>query len=646
MGLNTAVSWILYGAESADAAIVVHAPDTRILWSNAKAAQLLGIGMDRLSGMVASDPSFTLIGAEGSLLSLDEYPVVKALRDQARVEDQIVGVRRADGSETWGRVTAVPQLEEGELVAVVVTFVDITELRATQRDLERSQERLSLAIAGSQDALWIVDVQSRELWFSPRFETMMGLEPGRVQPNVKAWLDRVHPDDVPRLLEVIGAHLDSGDDFDIRYRLRHRAGHWVHVQARAKALRDASGRVRLAGTLTDISDRVRAEEDQRREDARIEATARLESLAVLAGGIAHDFNNLLVGILGAADLAQTVTDEPGAVERHLDTIARSAEQAAALTRQLMAYAGRAPTVLEVVELAKLEADLCRIVRGGLGQRAEFATDLAADTPVVEVDATQLRQVVLNLLVNATQSAPDGRVRIAVSTTRAQCSRGDLQAKHSAFGEPGLYGVVIVEDDGVGMDEATLLRAFEPYFTTKASGHGLGLAAVRGLIRTHRGFVDVRTAPGQGTRMEVGLPVSTSRARTGSGMPAAQDRPGESRLILLVEDQELVRRVVVRMLEAEGFRVVWREDGQRLLHLLAELQPELLILDVTLPGESGLTLHERLREDGHTLPVLLCSGHIDVPEQLVIDGDSATSFLAKPFRRDDLVAAITELTHAD
>jgi PAS domain S-box-containing protein len=643
--VNEATQWALYGAQASEAAIVVHGPDTAIRWCNDKAAQILGLTKNGLDGRLATDPSFRLFDADGVDLPVERYPVVLAIRRRAPIRDYIVGTTHSGSDRpTWGLVSAEPRFDdEGELLAVVVTFVDITELREAQQALQESEERYSAAVSGTSDGLWDVDLRRETAYYSPRFEALLGLPEGSLPTQPHAWLDFVHPEDLDEVRMALEDHLERHVPYDVQFRVRHRTGRWLHVRSRGRAARDGNGMpIRMSGTTTDITSQVEAEAERREVQRRLEVAARIESLSVLAGGVAHDFNNLLVGILGAADTARRLLRGQEPVRELLDIIAAAGTRAAELTRQLMAYAGRGSVSSEVVDVSTLVAELAKLVRGSLPSQARLELALIPQLPGVKVDATLLRQGVLNLIVNAGQAVAANAGCITLATRTETLTEADLDRVYQQSAEPGRFVVVTVEDDGIGMDATTQERVFEPFFTTKPEGHGLGLAALIGLVQSHQGFIRLRSAPGTGSRFDVGLPALD---RPAPAVPASveDDAPlGRGRWAVVVEDQPLVRQVVQVMLEREGFRVQALEGRTGLLSTLTDREPALLVLDLTLGWSSGALVLQQVREAYPRLPVLLYSGHIDAASILEREGDRPTAFLPKPFGMDALREALLQI----
>lgn len=395
-------------------------------------------------------------------------------------------------------------------------------------------------------------------------------------------------------------------------------------------------------TILDITRRKAEEEERRRIEAGMQQAQKLESLGVLAGGIAHDFNNLLVAIIGNAGLAMMELPEDLALHEVRECIAhvdRAARRAAELTRQLVAYSGRGQLQTESLDLGRLVGEMGALLEVSVPKQVSVRYALG-EGGVVEGDGSQLRQVVLNLITNAAE-ATEGEGRVEVRTGLRVVPEGELGwlASHRLQGRTYVY--LEVEDDGVGMDADTQGRMFDPFFTSKRAGRGLGLAAVLGIVRSHRGGIRVESEPGQGTRVTVLLPRADGPA-TEEPPPRLASGPMESRdqLVLVVDDEPSVREMAVRALERAGMRVRVATDGLEALAALDALGDEiaLVLLDLTMPRLDGVGTLERLRQIAPELPVILSSGY---HEQGIGEstGRAGVSFLPKPWGPTELLDAV-------
>ncbi len=378
-------------------------------------------------------------------------------------------------------------------------------------------------------------------------------------------------------------------------------------------------------------------EQQRRAEEQMRNAQKLESLGVLAGGIAHDFNNLLVGVLGNAGLALLELPQDAPARQAIRDIELSAQRAAELTRQMLAYSGRGSFRLEPVDLSAVVEAMTQLLRGVISKQAQLSLRLTRDLPAVVADATQLRQVVMNLITNASDALDDRMGTITLETGVIEADRQVLASTYLDEAlRAGQYVYIDVSDTGAGMDAATSARIFEPFFTTKFTGRGLGLSAVLGIVRGHRGAIALRSTPGGGTTFRVMLPASASVVPLSTRpLPLALAR-GSGR-VLLVDDEEAVRGVARRVLERCGFDVVEATSGEDALARYQE-QPEgvaAVVLDLTMPGLGGEATFRELRRLRPDLPVVLSSGY--VPDE----GSTLAGipFLAKPYRPTELVDAV-------
>jgi len=359
----------------------------------------------------------------------------------------------------------------------------------------------------------------------------------------------------------------------------------------------------------------------RKLETRIQTAQRAESVGVLAGGVAHDFNNLLVAMLGNADLA-LLELEPGTDARYaVESIRTAALRAAELTEKLLAVAGRRMSAATCVELRPLIDELLVLLRPTF--RADVHVDLAVagDAHAVKADPTQLRQVLLNLIANAREALKSGG-RISVRA-RALVHDGRPHDDDVLSAPAGEYVVIEVADDGAGMDDATRRRVFEPFFTTKQHGHGLGLAAVLGIVRGHGGAIRLRSAPGGGSSFQIFWPAAVRVRERGAH-------------VLVVDDEAMVREVVCRMLGEVGYVTCAADDGASALARVRAGEPiDAIVLDLTMPGMSGGEVLATLRRERPALPVIVCSGQ----DRDRADVEGAAAVLSKPFHFDELVAAI-------
>ena len=446
----------------------------------------------------------------------------------------------------------------------------------------------------------------------------------------------------------VGECLPAGPDDNVvtmheRARAGEPAGYEFRHDGRTWAARLERWEGGVIGLAVDVTERRRMEDERLR--ATLERTQRLETLGMLAGGIAHDFNNLLAAILGNASLASLRLPEGSPERADVDRVTLSAEAAANLTRQLLAYSGRGRFVVERVDISQVLAEVGEILRVSLSKKARLALDLAPNLPPCEVDTAQLRQVVLNLLTNANDALEDGPGTIRVSTGLQHADAAWFAGAWIDDHLPeGTYVRLEVSDSGCGMDPASMNRMFDPFFTTKPKGHGLGLAATLGIVRGHRGAIRVDSSPGNGTTITILLPpavgsVAAPTAGRGKASGARRDA-----LVLVVDDEEPIRQFVCGVLEKFGYRSLEAADGVEALEVFAARGAEIdaVLLDLTMPRLSGEETFRALRARGATMPVLLSSGYTEQDARSRVDAQGIAGFLQKPYRAATLVERLDEL----
>ncbi len=393
--------------------------------------------------------------------------------------------------------------------------------------------------------------------------------------------------------------------------------------------------------LREARERKRAEDERRRLEAKIQHAQKLESLGVLAGGIAHDFNNLLVGILGNADLALLKETPSSPRRKYLESIIDAAQRAADLSNQMLAFSGKGRFVTRVLDLRELVRDVVHLLEMPLSKQGRIRFELPEESLAVEADPTQIRQLLLNLITNAGDAVSENGGVITISGGTIECDRGYLSGSYLMEELPeGLYAYLDVADDGSGMSAETVEKIFDPFFTTKFAGRGLGLAAVLGIVRGHRGTVRVDSEPGRGTTFKMLLPASTRSSSPEASEPPAVKLAGRE-TILIVDDEEAVRTVAGRILDESGFTVVTAADGDEGIEVFRHQGDRiaLVLLDMTMPRLSGHETLKELRRIRETVTVILSSGYSEQVARDQFADQPISGFLQKPYSPNDLLARV-------
>jgi two-component system cell cycle sensor histidine kinase/response regulator CckA len=547
--------------------------------------------------------------------------------------------RRKDGSEFPVEISLSP-FSSGDQRLFLSAIRDITERKEAEAARRAAEQRLE-ELVNSVDALvWESDEQNggEVVFMSERADQLFGIEGAHLQRSPEFWLERVHPDDRERVTAARRAAVEALSNHDLEYRIVAADGQvrWVRDYA---VVEGENGRPKcVRGVMVDIT------EAKRLEDAMLQ-TQKLESLGVLAGGIAHDFNNMLVSILVNAQLAREDLPESSPAHAAVMNVETAVQRAADLANQVLAYSGGARFVVEKLNLNEMVREMVQLLETSVSRSARLEYDLGPGLPAVEGDATQLRQVLMNLVINASDAMGPQGGEIRVSTGVTDADRTFLDSSYFATDLPaGRYVTLEVADTGRGMDAATLSRIFDPFFTTKETGRGLGLAAVLGIIRSHRGAVRVYSEPGKGTTFRLLLPALAE--------PAVEARPpghdseqwSGSGTVLIVDDHAGIREVAAQALGRMGFKTVIASDGLEGLEQFRQRLDEIrcVMLDLTMPGMSGEQAFRAIRELRPDARIVLMSGYNQGERADWVGEDPHATFLRKPFGLAAMREALRDL----
>lgn len=399
------------------------------------------------------------------------------------------------------------------------------------------------------------------------------------------------------------------------------------------------------GILQDISERKKAEEDKRRLETRILHAQKLESLGILAGGIAHDFNNLLMGMLGHADLALSQMPRESPARENVTQIETAALRAADLTRQMLAYSGKGQFLIQPLKLSKLIEEMVHLLEVSISKRVTLRFSVAQNLPSVLGDPGQLRQVFMNLILNASDAIGDRDGVISVTTGVVKADRDYLAQTYLDENLPeGEYVFAEVSDTGCGMDAETIRRIFDPFFTTKFTGRGLGLAAVLGIVRGLRGAIRVYSHPDAGSTFKVLLPSCDARVLVADQEEAQLEQWRSEGMILVVDDEESVLTVAQRALELRGFSVLTAKDGLKGVELFQQHSGNirLVLLDMTMPLMDGEEAFSEIKKIKSDTPIVLSSGYTEQETTNRFRGKDLGGFIQKPYRPIELVKKIKAL----
>jgi signal transduction histidine kinase/ActR/RegA family two-component response regulator len=488
----------------------------------------------------------------------------------------------------------------------------------------------------------VTDAAGRVRRYNQRLVDMCGSAPAlHAEPDADNWLIRGadrHQDPEARLADFRAA---ARSDLPQIVTLALEDGRVVERHSQPQK---ADGRiVGRVWCYRDVTERLRAEEERRRLESQMQHVQKLESLGVLAGGIAHDFNNLLVGMLGHAGLA--LQDLPGdaPVYDAIVQIQTAAQRAAELTNQMLAYSGRGRFVLQSTDLSAIVGEMTHLLRTAVAKNAEICLDLQPGLPAFDGDPAQIRQVIMNLITNASDAIGHEPGRITIVTGRMWVTRQYVADAWVGNDVPeGEFVFAEVSDTGCGMDQATLARIFDPFFTTKFTGRGLGLAAVLGIVRGHHGAITIDSAPGRGTTFRVLLPATRTPAVV--EIPPVRPAAGkaEGARVLVVDDEAGVRAIAKASLRRAGFEVTTANDGAEAVAVLEEDAGfDAVLLDMTMPRMNGAETFRQIKDRQPGLPVVLTSGYSAQDAVGRIGCDGIAAFIQKPFMPSALVQTMLE-----
>jgi PAS domain S-box-containing protein len=403
---------------------------------------------------------------------------------------------------------------------------------------------------------------------------------------------------------------------------------------------NAEGRIaEIIGIGQDVTERKRSEEDRLLLERQMQHTQKLESLGVLAGGIAHDFNNLLMVILGNTDMVLQSLPESSSLRPLMKEIDAASHQAANLCRQMLAYSGQGQFVVGDINLNETVEEITSLLKASIGKKTEVYLHLKSDLPAIKADAAQIQQVVMNLITNASEALGDKQGAITISSDVLACNAEYLrQSRLPKQPPPGDFVSLEVADTGCGMNAEALEKLFEPFYTTKFIGRGLGLAAVLGIVRGHNGAIVVHSKAGQGTAFQLLFPALAEAARKGKEKKRNPSNAFHGTgTVLVVDDEAMVRDISKRMLEKTGFNVLTAEDGEHALEVYSENADDVIcvILDLTMPRMDGEQCLQELRRLHEDVRVILASGYSEQELSERFSGSGAAAFLQKPYRSADL-----------
>jgi PAS domain S-box-containing protein len=568
------------------------------------------------------------------------------LRDKLPFELEYRILRPRDDVERWVRGLGKLELDADGLPARMFGIVqDVTERRRAEDALRRSGQRFQAMIEQGADGVSILAQDGTILYDGPTTERLTGYRPeDRVGQN---GLSAAFAEDLPVLRAALARLIaEPGRVERLEFRAVRKDGTVWSAEAAAVNLLAEPSVAGIVVNYRDVSERKRGEAERLELERRLLRAQKLDSLGILAGGVAHDFNNLLTGIIGSLELATLGLPADSPAREDIENARRASRRAAELSRKMLSYSGKGRFVIQRLELCEVVRGNERLMLAALAPGTRLDLRLCSEPCSVEADKDQVEQALLALVSNAAEAIGERQGVIRLSTGVVDCDQRYLGASRiDPKPAPGRFAYIEIADTGCGMDEATLDKVFDPFFSTKFAGRGLGLPVVLGIARGHKGAILVDSTPGNGTRVRVLWP--SIAAGTSNAQPAVQPAPqlvAARATVLVVDDEDAVREPCLQLVRRLGFDTLAASDGLQGLALVRKHGDEIacVLLDLTMPGMDGVATLLMMRRLRPGLRVILSSGYgeQDVMERFGVERPDA--FLQKPYAGEDLRKALASV----
>jgi two-component system cell cycle sensor histidine kinase/response regulator CckA len=609
--------------------------DRVLLEANERLCEMTGYSRSEMIGQSArilyqNDEDFNYVGSE-KYRQISEHGT-------GTVETRW---KRKDGVVIDVLLSSTPIDTSDLTLGVTFTALDISERIKVETALKENEQKYKNLFRHSNDAIFIHDLKGRI--FDANEKTLELLEYSRPEMLSLCITDLHPPEELDASRDAFETITKKGSvKFETRFRKKSGLEFPVEVSSSVFKMGDQNV---VQGIVRDLTERNRAEAERLELEQQIQHAQKLESLGILAGGIAHDFNNLLVGVLGNAELATETLSSAAPAREHLLDVQTAAKRAADLCSQLLAYSGKGRFVIQPININELILDMTHLLEISVSKTVTLKYTLANQLSSVEADATQIRQVVLNIVTNASESMGKKNGLVTLSTGEMDCDSYYFKDTLAVENCPeGRYVFLEVSDNGCGMEPETIAKIFDPFYSTKFTGRGLGLAAVQGIIHGHRGLIKVYSEPGSGTTFKILFPASEQPAVALIDDPGVEEDFTGSGRVLIVDDERSVLDVSRKILERRGFDVKTASDGLEALEIFQQHSDsiDVVILDLTMPkmgGEEALRKLRRIRAD---VPIILASGYNEQEVTNRFVGKGLAGFIQKPFQTSTLMKILQDV----
>jgi signal transduction histidine kinase/CheY-like chemotaxis protein len=535
----------------------------------------------------------------------------------------------------------------------VILALNLVMRSREERELALQRLRFGHASKAARLALWVRDSRTGLIEWSNEIEGIFGDRGGRLPRTSEEWMAMVHPEDLIAAKPFVEANSRSGAHYEIEYRLRITDGPVIWLRGVGDSSPGPLGTTQplmTFGVIRDITDQKHAAENTAKLEAQLRQAQKLEAIGTLAGGIAHDFNNVLTGIVGNAELAKITMGENGHTDLYgefLDTIHHAGRRATDLVRQILAFSRRAEQSMDVLSLGPIAAEVLQLIRSTVPANIELVSDIATETPMVVGDPTQIHQVLVNLCTNSVHAmrGTNGRLEVRLDSLTADV---EFLRLHPEL-RPGLQVRLSVSDTGHGMDAKVLKRLFEPFFTTKSKGEGtgLGLSVVHGIVKAHGGGIYCYSQPGEGTVFHVYFPAVAEEATNRNSLLLGETPHGTGERILLVDDEDDMRRTSAAMLGRLGYNVVMFASAAEALSAFRSgpVEFDLVVTDLAMPAVTGLEFAAGVLLHRPGVPIVLITGFAGNLTEKSLREIGFNELLLKPLTMDALGRAVHRALHS-
>lgn len=579
---------------------------------------------------------------EASLSDLIDERLMKRSEYRSEVKLDHPAIRNAE--------LRLVRLDWREKPTLMITLRSISKRKRAEKAFISSKRRLDLALKTSNIGLWSYDIEFGKFMFSDKLKAQLGLDGHEFPNRIRAVRQRLHPEDRAQTFKKFKNYIrDPYSDFECEYRLRHKDGEYRYIICRADLVKDKHGkRLRLVGSHIDITERRNQEEAKQLFENHLLETQKIESIGTMAGGMAHNLNNMLTSIMGNASLIKEESQLSSMSMVCIQNLEKSALKAAQLCQKMLSFSGKGNFKVQEVDVTRTVLDTLGLIEISMPRTATIDLNLSDTLPSIKADPAEIEQMLLSIAINGAEALPrDEQGTLKLTTGSREMSHADLVSlSHRLNAQPGEFVFLEIEDNGHGMRADVAARVFEPFFTTNLKGRGLGLAAVQGIAAAHSGAIDLKSELGQGTTFGVYLPSEAQKEVVVSAPKVSREKQEYSKLVLLADDEDVLRMVIESMLKLFGYEVVNASDGCEAIEMYEKYHDELAfaIIDQNMPNVRGDEVYRAIRERSHEFPVLIMSGDGDNSECLEIADEKSVpcQFLHKPFGLDQLKRSVALL----